>query len=116
MVSKLANPRRRGAILPTLVVAMVALLGFIALAIDVGMIAVARTQCQNAADAAAMAGARALNGDSAGGYNVSGATPTAVATAMASKIQSKSILSSQVQIQIGSYTYDYSQAKFVTNI
>ena len=34
--------------------------GFVALAIDLGLIAVAKTQCQNSADAAAMAGARSL--------------------------------------------------------
>jgi uncharacterized membrane protein len=36
--------------------------GFVALAIDLGVIAVAKTQCQNSADAAAMAGARGLDG------------------------------------------------------
>src|SRR3954463_7702529 len=98
MVSKLPIVGRRGAILPTLVVAMVALLGFIALAIDIGMIAVARTQSQNAADAAAMAGARALNGNSSGGYNVGGATPSALGAATSSKIQSNPITASQVQV------------------
>ena len=48
---------RVGMVLPLLAVSMVALLSFVALAVDVGMLAVARTQCQNAADAAAMAGA-----------------------------------------------------------
>src|SRR3954469_14031070 len=115
MASKLPIPRRRGAILPALVVSLVALLGFVALAIDIGMIAVARTQSQNAADAAAMAGARSLNGDASGGYNVSGATPKALYAATSSKVQSVAIPESQVQVQIGSYTYDYSQAKFVTN-
>ena len=51
---------RRGAILPYLALTIVALLGFMALAIDLGMIMVAKTQAQNAADAAAFAGARAL--------------------------------------------------------
>ena len=46
---------RRGTILPLVAVSMVTLLGFIALAIDLGMVMVAKTQLQNAADAAAFA-------------------------------------------------------------
>ena len=56
------RPRRRGSILPLVVLTMVAMCGFVALSIDLGLIAVAKTQCQNSADAAAMAGARALDG------------------------------------------------------
>src|SRR5207248_1543129 len=77
---------------------------------------VARAQTQNAADAAAMAGARALNGDSSGGYGVVGATPQALDAATSSTVQSNPIPASKVQVQVGSYTYDYAQAKFVTNI
>ena len=40
-----------------IVVSLVTLMTFVALAVDLGMLAVARTQCQDAADAAAMAGA-----------------------------------------------------------
>jgi hypothetical protein len=43
-----------GAVLVLLVVSLVMLLTFVALAIDLGMLAVARTQCQDAADAAAI--------------------------------------------------------------
>ena len=50
---------RRGAVLIYITISLVALLGFIALAIDLGVVMVARTQIQNAADAAAFAGARA---------------------------------------------------------
>src|SRR3954470_14244024 len=107
MIRKRQKSRRQGAIIPLLSVSLLALFGFVALAIDVGMIAVARTQCQNAADAAAMSGARALNGTRSGGYNTSQATADAVATATGNTIQSKPIPSSQVQVQVGSYTYDY---------
>ena len=48
---------RRGSILPFLAISLVALCGFAALSIDLGMIMVAKTQAQNAADAAAFAGA-----------------------------------------------------------
>jgi uncharacterized membrane protein len=44
---------------------MIALCGFMALAIDVGMLTIAKTQAQNAADLAALTAARTLNGSSA---------------------------------------------------
>ncbi|WP_406698668.1 Tad domain-containing protein [Singulisphaera sp. Ch08] len=108
--------RSRGLIIPILAVAMVALMGFIALAIDIGMIAVARTQSQNAADSAAMAGARALNGDTDGGYNEAGAKTQALNVAMSSTIHAKGVPKSQIDIKVGSYTYSYAQAKFSPNI
>src|SRR5437868_1745812 len=52
---------RRGSVLPLLGVCLIALFTFVALAIDIGMLAVSRTQCQQAADLAALAGARTLN-------------------------------------------------------
>ena len=51
---------RRGSILPFLASSLVALCGFAALSVDLGMIMVAKTQVPNAADAAAFAGARTL--------------------------------------------------------
>jgi Flp pilus assembly protein TadG len=56
-----ARPARRGTIVPLLAVCCVALFGFVALAIDLGMLMVARSECQNAADAAALAAARVLD-------------------------------------------------------
>jgi Flp pilus assembly protein TadG len=53
--------RREGSIAPLLAFFSVALFSCVALAIDLGMIIVARTQCQNAADAAALAGTRMLD-------------------------------------------------------
>ncbi len=52
---------RKGTVIPLLAFCAVALFGFVALAIDLGMIIVARSECQNAADAAALAGARVLD-------------------------------------------------------
>lgn len=52
--------RRRAATLVTLVVAMPVLLGFVALSVDVGHMHVVEAEAQNAADAAARAGASAL--------------------------------------------------------
>jgi Flp pilus assembly protein TadG len=53
-------PHERGQALPLIVLSMTALLGLAALAIDVGRMTVTRRQLQNAADAAAHAGAQVL--------------------------------------------------------
>jgi len=52
---------RHGFVMPGLAIFLIGLFTFVALAVDIGMIAVARTQCQNAADVAALAGCRNLN-------------------------------------------------------
>ena len=54
-LSFVGRPRhRRGIILPLVALAIVALVGFLALAIDLGMLAIAKTQVQQAADLAAL--------------------------------------------------------------
>ena len=55
-----AGRRQTGAVFVTVVVALVALLGFAALAVDVTNVVVARQELRNAADAGALAGARCL--------------------------------------------------------
>ena len=55
-----SRKKQQGAIAITVAVCMVMLLGFAGLAIDVGNVLVARNELQNAADAAAMAGAGCL--------------------------------------------------------
>jgi Flp pilus assembly protein TadG len=54
------RPKRRGSVLVLAAVLMVVMLIFLAFAIDVGYMAVVRTQLQVAADSAALAGAAAL--------------------------------------------------------
>ena len=49
---------RRGTVLPLVVLTMMVLLGFLALAIDLGMLAIAKTQVQQAADLVALTAAR----------------------------------------------------------
>ncbi len=116
MVRRTAKGRRQGSIMPWLVFTLVSLLAFLALAIDVGMIAVARNQCQNAADVAAMVGARTLTGDASTNYNAANA-PTAAATAAeANQVLSQPIQASQVSVQLGSYSYDSTQQKFVAQV
>src|SRR5437867_3262489 len=62
----------RGSAMVFVAIVMIAMLGFAALAIDVGVIYTARAQCQNAADAGALAGAGfmlTLNNLNAGATN-----------------------------------------------
>src|SRR5579884_422980 len=108
-----ATQRRRGSILPLVAVCLIGLVGFVALAVDLGLIMVARTQCQNAADAAAMAGTRTLNGDTSNNNNYAAAGPAAVTAAEANTLLTQPIQASQVQVVIGKYSYDGTQQKFV---
>ncbi len=107
---------RPGAILPLVLISLVGLLGFVALAIDLGMIAVARNQCQNAVDSAAMAGARTLNGDASNNWNSTAAINKATTTAGQNKILSESVEPAEVTVELGSYTYDTAQNKFEVQI
>lgn len=103
---------RQGVALVLLLVAIVALFAFIALAIDLGMLAVARTQLQDAVDVAAMAGARTLNGDMSANNNYGSAAPNAINAAKQNHVLSKPIESGQVSVQIGRYVYDPVEKRF----
>lgn len=112
-MSKAGNKsRRRGAALVLLMFVIIPLLAFAALAIDLGLLAVARTQCQQAADSAAMAGSRTLNGDSANNSNYASVGPNIVAAAGRNSILSQPVLSSQVTTRIGRYTYNKTAERF----
>ena len=50
------DKKNRGSVLALVAVCLTVLMGFVALAVDVGRLATAKVQCQNAADAAAIAG------------------------------------------------------------
>src|SRR4051812_24915637 len=80
---------RRGATLVLAAFFMIVMLGFVALALDIGYIAVARSQLQNAADAGAMAAASVMSTDTAaitaeaqkyGSSNKVGSTPVTIAS------------------------------------
>ena len=58
-------------------VCMIPLIACTALAIDLGVLTFAQTQLVDAADAAALAGARTLNGNAAANNNYSNVTPNA---------------------------------------
>ena len=74
-----SRPRAAAAapVLVLIVVPMIPIVGFMAFAIDIGMLTVAQTQLRDAADAAALAGCRALNGNTANNNNYSGVAPAA---------------------------------------
>jgi hypothetical protein len=99
------NHPRRGVALILLLAAVITLFAFVALAIDLGMLAVARTQLQDAVDVAAMAGARTLNGDMSANNNYASAAPNAIAAATDNAVLSKQITPGQVNVQIGRYVY-----------
>jgi hypothetical protein len=122
MSSKSRSSSRRGAVLPLVVICMFALIGMMALAIDIGMIAVSRSQCQNAADSGAMAGARTINGDDANNYNYSAVPGQAITATSFNKVLGKAVdtdpaaittvnsytyKSKNVTIEAGAYTYFY---------
>ena len=71
--------------MPLLAVSLVALFGFVALAVDVGRLSVASVQCQDAADLAAIAGARTLTTGSTA--NQAAATTNAQNAAIANPIR-----------------------------
>jgi Flp pilus assembly protein TadG len=95
---------------------LVGVFGFLALAIDLGLIMVARNQCQAAADSAAMAGTRTLNGDPTTTNNSANAGTAATNAAAANQVLSQQVPAAGVTVNVGSYTYDPTQQLFVVNI
>ena len=107
--------RRRGAILPLVALAMIALVSMVALAIDIGAVALARNQCQNAADVAALAAVRQLNGDVSNNNNYSAAGPEAQNVASANSALNTPISRGNVTTVIGYYAYDPVAQQFSPN-
>lgn len=105
---------RKGAVLPLVTICLIALFGFVTLAIDVGMMAVARSQAQSAADISALAGARTLNGQS--GNNVTGAVAEAKDAATSNYVLGAKVTESQVVVaQAGVYRYNASAQRFTAD-
>ena len=103
--------RRSGAILVIVALALVALVGVLAMAIDLGMLALAKAHCQSAADAAAVAGARALDGTS--GSNIEQATAAAMEVATTNSVLTTLVSASEVSVRHGAYHYDDAGEVFV---
>jgi hypothetical protein len=98
----------------------VSVCGFVALAFDIGLIAVAKTQCQNSADAASVAGARSLDGTASQNLGSSTAPYTAGSAYYYanSYAQNNLIINSppaSVQVQMGAWHYDTTNKLFVPN-
>src|ERR1700733_12851809 len=91
--------RSRGAILPLAAISIIGLCAFLALSIDLGLLAVARAQVQDAADAAAIAGARSLNGST--GSNLANSTASAITQATLNTILGTNITAAEVAVRQG---------------
>jgi hypothetical protein len=90
-------------------------MGMLALAVDIGLVAIARTQAQEIADLAALSGARMLNGnatDTANLNNVTTAKSAAQTAATSNKILGASVASSAVTTTPGIFTYDTTAQQF----
>jgi len=94
------------------VVALIPIIAFMAFAIDVGMLTVAQTQLRDAADAAALAGCRALNGDTTNNNNYSGAVPAANSAITNNDILGSTLQVSQGTVSIGRYAYNSTTQQF----
>lgn len=101
LIRSLSRPvhGKRGATLVFVAVAMGALFGFLALAIDLGMLFVARNDAQRAADAAALAGASAFL-ENQGASAVVPANQRAMEYALRNTFQNGPIDSNEVTIQV----------------
>jgi Flp pilus assembly protein TadG len=113
--------RRRGSIVGLLWISLIAICLLIALAIDIGMLAVARTQAQAIADACALSGARALTGDPATDYNRAAVDPAVQQVLAEAKVLGQGMSTvlddgnpkTTVTTQVGSYRYDDSTNQFI---
>jgi hypothetical protein len=94
---------------------IIAQIGFLALAIDLSMVAIAKTQVQQAADLVALTAARSLNGSSAANYNQSVATTNAQNIVARNYVLGNKLQSSQMQMSFGSYDYNQSTQSFGAN-
>ncbi len=107
-----AGARRRGTVLVLFVVALIPIVAMMAFAIDVGLLTVAQTQLRDAADAAALAGCRALNGNATNNNNYSGATPAAQTAITANQVLGTALGTSQLTVNIGQYAYNSTAQQF----
>jgi hypothetical protein len=106
---------RAGSILPLLLICVVALMGMLALAVDVGLVAIARTQAQDVADLAALSGARILNGDTSNSSNlnnVATAITAAQTAATSNMLLGSAVKSSAITATPGVFTYDSTAQQF----
>jgi Flp pilus assembly protein TadG len=108
MVKRVHHRRRDGTILPMLAVCLIGLFGFIGLAVDLGMLAVSRTQSQNAADTASLAACRTLNTKPGSvNSNLANAVAAGKARVTSNRYMSQNFANAQIsKIEAGQYLYD----------
>ena len=114
------RPARRGTVLPMLGVCLIGLFAFVALAVDLGMLAVNRCQCQNAADVAALVGCRTLDNknptDASYDNNRPQALDYARTAATSSALMGNNLTTAQVQsVTAGTYDYDTTSQTFTVS-
>lgn len=107
--------QRSGTVIALLALTIVVLIGFLGLAIDLGMLAIAKTQAQQAADLAALTAARTVNGDKSTTYNQSGATTNAKNILTYNYVLGQTIANSALTLSYGSYDYNQTTQAFATN-
>jgi Flp pilus assembly protein TadG len=91
------------------------LVGFLALAIDIGMLVMSKSQAQNAADVASLTAARTLVGDPSVSYNQSLATTNAQNILTYNNILGTKVTSSQLTMTYGTYDYSQTTQTFAAN-
>lgn len=106
MMRQMHETRRKGSVLPLVAVCLVAMVGCVALAVDIGLFAEARTEMQDAVDAAVLAGTRQFNGVSANN-NKDAAIAMAKKVVKANTVIGDPIKDADItDLQIGVYRYD----------
>jgi len=102
-------------------VCLIAIFSFVALAVDLGMLAVARTQCQNAADVAALVGCRTLDNKNPENVGYDNNRPAAVQAAtdsatgspyMATSVAKATTPAPVTTIRAGTYEYNTTTQTF----
>src|SRR5271163_4000595 len=94
---------RRGTMIPALAVTLVVVVPFLGFAIDIGMLAIAKTQLQHAADLASLTAARTLNGTPTTNYNQANATTNAQNVLSYNTVLTQAIQSAQLTLTYGTY-------------
>ena len=102
---------RTGTIIPILALCATGMFGFVALAIDLGVLMIVRTECQNSADAGALAGARVLNNKDTAMDNDSSIAVTTATTAVTNNVYmntnfTSTNLPNAGDVKVGLYDYD----------
>ena len=94
--------RERGVVSVFVVIALIVLIGFVALALDNGYVLVTRSQLQNASDAAALAAAVSIRE----GSTLGAAAADAVATAAENRAGDANVVIDAGDVEFGSFDFD----------